>query len=90
MATFVERAAHSIDHVFSLYFYYLFVVLVTSRFCFEGGILVLIAPILGRCILSFHIVLQKPESLQLTLSKRICDAEINTIAKDLNPHPTTI
>ena len=49
LATFWERAAHSVDHMFSLYFDY--VILVISRFGFEGGIWFLIAPVLGHCIL---------------------------------------
>ena len=36
-----ERAAHSVDHM----------ILVISSFGFEGGILVLIAPVPGHCIL---------------------------------------
>ena len=47
MATFWERAANSVDHMFSLYFAYL----VIYRFGFEGGIWVLIAPVPGHCIL---------------------------------------
>ena len=38
----LEKAAHSVDHMFSI---------VISRFGFEGGILVLIAPVPGHCIL---------------------------------------
>ena len=49
MATFWEKSAHSVDHVFSLHFDY--VILAFSRFDYEGGIWVLIAPILGHCIL---------------------------------------
>ena len=45
MATFLERAAHSIDHMFSLYFDYF------SHFGFEVGIWVLISPVPGLCIL---------------------------------------
>ena len=51
MATFWERAAHSVDHMFSLYFD--FVILVISCFGFEGGIWVLVAPVLGHCILVY-------------------------------------
>ena len=36
MATFWEIAAHSVDYMFSLYFD--FVILVISRFSFEGWI----------------------------------------------------
>ena len=46
MATFWERAAHSIDHMFSLNFDY-FLILVMSRFGFEGRIWDLIAPVPG-------------------------------------------
>ena len=45
MAIFWEGAAHSVDHMFSLY------TLDISRFGFEGGIWVLIAPVPGHCIL---------------------------------------
>ena len=41
MATFWERAAHSVNRMFLLYFMFL----VVSHFGFEGGILVLIPPI---------------------------------------------
>ena len=49
MATFWEIPAHSVDHMFSLYFD--FVILVISRFGFEGWILVLIASVPGLYIL---------------------------------------
>ena len=49
MAIFWERAAHSVDHMFSLYFDYLYF-LGISRFGFEGGIWVLIAPVHGHCL----------------------------------------
>ena len=46
MATFWEIAAHSVDHMFFLYFDYLyFSILVISRFGFEGCIWVLIASV---------------------------------------------
>ena len=48
MATFWERAAHSVDHVFSLYS--LFVDSVVSHFGFEGRILVLIELVPGHCL----------------------------------------
>ena len=44
MATFRAIAAHSVDHLFSLY------ILVISRFGFEGWIWVLIASVPGLCI----------------------------------------
>ena len=50
LATFWERAAQSVDHMFSLYFDF-FVILVISRFSFEGSIWVLIAPVPGHCLL---------------------------------------
>ena len=43
MATFWKIAAHSVDHMFSLYFDYLHYVI--SRFGFEGWIWVLIASV---------------------------------------------
>ena len=49
MATFWERAAHSVNRVFSLYFAYCFC-LVISHFGFEGGTLVLIASVPGHCL----------------------------------------
>ena len=51
MATFWERAAHV------LFVFWLFVILVISRFGFEDGIWVLIAPVPGHCLLVtyFHI-----------------------------------
>ena len=45
MATFWERAAHSVYRMFSLYLALLIVILVISHFGFEGGTLVLIAPV---------------------------------------------
>ena len=52
MATFWERAAHSVDHIFSLYFNFLiFVVVVISHFGFEGWIWVMIASVPGFCTL---------------------------------------
>ena len=51
MVTFWERAAHSVEHKFSLYFDYLFfVILFISCFGFEGWIWVLIASVPGLCI----------------------------------------
>ena len=57
MATFWERAVHSVDHVFSLC--NLLVILVSFCFGFEGGIWALIAPVLGHCLLFTYIVNQK-------------------------------
>ena len=48
MATFWERAAHSVYRMFSLYFD--IVILVISHFVFEGGTLVLIATVPGHCL----------------------------------------
>ena len=50
MVIFWEGAARSVEHVFSSCFDY-FVVLVNSRFGFEGWIWVLIASVPGLCIL---------------------------------------
>ena len=55
MATFRERAAHSVDR-YVFFVFRLFVVLVVSRFGFEGGILILNAPVPGHCILVTSIV----------------------------------
>ena len=52
MATFSERAAHLVNHVFSFYLLSLFVILVVSHFDFEGGTLVLIASVPGQYHLS--------------------------------------
>ena len=49
VASFWEIAAHSVDHMFSLYL--LFVILVISRFGFEGWIWVLFASVPDLCIL---------------------------------------
>ena len=49
VATFWEIADHSVDHMFSLYFD--FVLLVISRFGFEGWIWVPIASVPDLCIL---------------------------------------
>ena len=48
MATFWLRAAHLVNHMSSLL--YLFVGLVVSHLDFEGGNLVLIAQVLGHCL----------------------------------------
>ena len=50
MATFWEIAAHSVGLMILLYFDYVFVILVISRFCFKGWIWVLIASVLDLCI----------------------------------------
>ena len=49
MTTFLKIAAHSVDHMFPLYFL-LFVILIISRFGFEGWIWVLIASVPDLCI----------------------------------------
>ena len=54
MATFWERAAHSVNHIFSLFC--VFVVLVVSHLGFEGGDLVLIVPAHGHCIPLLYIL----------------------------------
>ena len=48
MTTFLERAAHSVDRVFSLLG--LFVVLAVSHFGFEGRTLFLIVTVPGHCL----------------------------------------
>ena len=48
MATFWERAAHSVNRMFSLLC--LFVALVVSHFGFEGRNLVLIVSVPGHCL----------------------------------------
>ena len=48
MASFLERAAHSVDHIFSLLC--LFVPLVVLHFGFDGGTLILIALVPGNCL----------------------------------------
>ena len=48
MATILERAAHSVIHIFS--FSCLFVGLVISHLGFEGKNWVLIAPVFGHCL----------------------------------------
>ena len=48
---FWEKAAHSVDHMVSLYFDYLCNMLVISRFGFGGWIWVLIALVPNLCIL---------------------------------------
>ena len=55
MATFLEIAAHSVDHMFSAFL--LFVISVITLFSFEGLIWVLIASVPDLCILiSFNSV----------------------------------
>ena len=49
MATFREKAVHSVYHMFFLY--YCFVVYVISNFGFEGGTVVLISSVPGHCLL---------------------------------------
>ena len=55
MATFWERAAHSINRMFSLHYLYL----LASNFGFVGGVLVLIAPAPNLACLFIHCVMQK-------------------------------
>ena len=57
MATFRERAVHTVNHMLTLY--YDFVILVVSHFDFEGRTLVLNALVPGHCLpfilrLKFH------------------------------------
>ena len=48
MVTFWERAAYSVNRMFSLCC--LFIALVVSHFCFEDGTLVRIASVPGHCL----------------------------------------
>ena len=49
MATYLEKAAPSFNHLFS--FYYVFFVLVTFHFGFDDRIFALIVPVPGGCLL---------------------------------------
>ena len=48
MAIFGKRAAHSVNHMVSLYY---IVILVASHFGLEGGTFVQIAQVPGHCLL---------------------------------------
>ena len=50
MATFWERAAHSVYSMFSFHYLVNIVILVFSHFGFEGGAFVLITSVLGHCL----------------------------------------
>ena len=65
MATFWERAAHSVYRMFSLYFEVI-VILVICHFGFEGGALVLIASVPGHCL---HFTLFNPIILDLIVNR---------------------
>ena len=52
MATFWETAAHSVDNLFTLNVFLLFVILVISHFGFEGWIWFLIASVPDHCLLA--------------------------------------
>ena len=68
MATFWERAAHSVNRMFYLYFDLLYF-LVISHFGFKGGTLVLIASVIGHCLsFTFH----QKSILKKVLIFRIC------------------
>ena len=54
MVIFWERAAHSINHIFSLLC--LFVALVVSHFGFESGTLILIVSVPGHCSFTFYLL----------------------------------
>ena len=56
MATFWLRAARSVYRMFFLYFDLLYWVLTISHFGFEGGTLVLIAPVLVLAYLLLYIL----------------------------------
>ena len=49
MAQFWQRTAHSVYHMFSLYFGFI-VILVITHFGFEGGTLLLIAAFPVNCL----------------------------------------
>ena len=55
MITFWERAAHSVNRLFSLQ--YVFVTLVVSHLDFEDGTVVLITPFSGHCLPSTFLIL---------------------------------
>ena len=67
MATLWEIAAHSVDHTCMLSLYCLFVILIISRFRFEGWIWVLIASVPDLCIL-FYLV----NALPLWVPRMFC------------------
>ena len=60
MATFWEIAARSVSNSFSLYFVYLLYLFI-SRFGFESGICLLIAPVPVHCF-SITLVLDQAEN----------------------------
>ena len=61
MAILWEKAAHSVDHIFSLFLTILRIILVISRFGFVGWIWVLIASVSGLCLV-FTFFLSDAES----------------------------
>ena len=62
MATFLEIAAHSVDHNYVLFVFCLFVILVISRFGFEGWIWFLIASVPDFCIIFTFKIIFGPDS----------------------------
>ena len=63
MAILWEKAAHSVDHIFSLFLTILRIILVISRFGFVGWIWVLIASVSGLCIVfTFFCRMRNPEN----------------------------
>ena len=49
MITFWERATHSVDRKFSIYYVHVYLLCAFFNFYFEGRIVVLIAPVTGNC-----------------------------------------
>ena len=101
MATFWEIAAHSVDHMFSLYFDYLYL-LVISRFGFEGWRWVLIASVQDLIIAYFFTFITqqflskgKIITLLITLifsecyGKKIHIDTVSFITQDIPGHPKT-
>ena len=66
MVTFWEIAPNSVNHMFSFVFW-LFVILVISRFGFKGWIWVLIASVPDRCILLTVVVQELGLAMYLAL-----------------------
>ena len=72
MATFWEKAAHSVDHKFSLYFDCLLFNLL--RILFEGCFWVLIASVPGLCIFF--------TSVSLNVSECVLNISLDILVKD--------
>ena len=79
MATFIEKAAYSVNrvfqvfHVINLFILSLFVFLVVSKFDFEGRFLVLTTPVPGhRLPFTFPVLRLIQEHLTLLVSDETC------------------